>query len=93
MRSAMIGAVLAVVVLVGTLTFGTNLTNLVSHPTLYGWNWNYELVSGYGSRSPTFPQKTATRLLDRDLLPSPRGAAYLDRVGARRPAPSRHATR
>jgi len=30
-----------------TFTFGASLNNLVSHPALYGWNWDYEL-SGQG---------------------------------------------
>ena len=39
-RSAILGAVLAMVVLVATVTFGASLNTLVSHPTLYGWNWS-----------------------------------------------------
>ena len=75
-RSAIVGAVLAVVVLVGTLTFGASLTNLVSHPALYGWNWNYELVSGYSGIS-NIPQKAASRLLDRDASVAAWSGAYL----------------
>jgi hypothetical protein len=44
-RSAMSGAVLAVAMVVATLTFGSGLRTLVSHPALYGWNWNYDLNS------------------------------------------------
>ena len=47
-RSAMLGAALAVLVVVATVTFGTSLNTLVSHPALYGWNWNYELESAEG---------------------------------------------
>ena len=49
-RSAIVGTVLAVVVLVGALTFGNSLDALVSHPALYGWNWDYSLTAnaGYG---------------------------------------------
>jgi len=49
-RSVMIGAMLAVVVGIATLTFGASLTALVSHPSLYGWNFDYALyaVDGYG---------------------------------------------
>jgi hypothetical protein len=36
-------AVLAVVMVVATLTFATSLNTLVSHPRLYGWNWSYAL--------------------------------------------------
>jgi hypothetical protein len=45
-RSAILGTVLATVVLVATVTFGASLTTLVSHPSLYGWNWTYALSSG-----------------------------------------------
>jgi hypothetical protein len=39
----LIGAVLAVVTVVTTLTFGSSLHTLVSRPPLYGWNWSYVL--------------------------------------------------
>jgi hypothetical protein len=42
-RSALLGTVLAVALLVGTLTFASGLHTLVSTPALYGWNWNYML--------------------------------------------------
>ncbi|HEY5026376.1 MAG TPA: FtsX-like permease family protein [Acidimicrobiales bacterium] len=42
-RSALLGAVLAVALVVATLTFGSGLQALVSHPSLYGWNWTYML--------------------------------------------------
>jgi FtsX-like permease family len=42
-RSVLSAAVLAVVVVVATLTFATSLNTLVSHPPLYGWNWSYAL--------------------------------------------------
>jgi hypothetical protein len=47
-RSATLGAVLAIVVVVATVTFGTSLNTLVSHPALYGWNWNSEMLGNYG---------------------------------------------
>jgi hypothetical protein len=40
-RSALLGAVLAVALVVATLTFGSGLRSLVSHPALYGWDWSY----------------------------------------------------
>jgi hypothetical protein len=43
LRSALVGATLAVVIVVATLTFGSGLQSLVSHPALYGWNWTYML--------------------------------------------------
>ncbi len=40
-RSVLVGTVLAVAVVVSALTFGASLNTLVSHPPLYGWNWDY----------------------------------------------------
>ena len=48
-----------------TLIFGASLSTLVSRPPLYGWNWSYELRSGYSGIS-NIPEKLATRFLDRD---------------------------
>jgi hypothetical protein len=42
-RSAFVGTVVAVALVVATLTFASSLTTLVSHPPLYGWNWDYAL--------------------------------------------------
>jgi hypothetical protein len=75
-RSAILGAVLAVVVMVGTVTFGASLSSLVSHPALYGWNWDYILAAGGGSGD--IPQQPATRLLDHDPFVRSWSAAYTD---------------
>jgi hypothetical protein len=64
-RSAILGAVLAVVVLVTTVTFGASLNNLVSHPSLYGWNWNYSLLSGFAG-DEDMPGPQVTTLFDHD---------------------------
>jgi hypothetical protein len=40
-RSALLGTVLAVTVVLAALTFASSLSTLVSHPPLYGWNWDY----------------------------------------------------
>ena len=64
-RSALAGAVLAVVVVVASITFGTSLDALVSHPPLYGWNWNYALLSGY-SAAEDLPGAQTAALLDHD---------------------------
>jgi len=63
-RSTMVGAVLAVVVLVATLTFGASLSNLISHPALYGWNFDEALFStdGFGP----LPTAAFTPILYRD---------------------------
>jgi len=42
-RSALVGTVVAVALVVTTLTFASSLNTLVSHPALYGWSWNYAL--------------------------------------------------
>ena len=60
-RSAILGAVLAVAVIVATVTFGASLDGLVSRPSLYGWNWDYALIAGGGSGN--LPQPLAGRLL------------------------------
>ena len=65
-RSAILGAVLAAAVLVTTVTFGASLNNLVSHPSLYGWNWNYALLSGFaGQEDIAGPQVAAMLNHDR----------------------------
>ena len=63
-RSVMAGTVLATVVGVATLTFGASLSTLISHPSLYGWNFNDALysVDGYGP----IPSRWAGPLLARD---------------------------
>jgi hypothetical protein len=49
-RWAVLSAVIAMIVVTTTLTFGSSLRALVSHPALYGWNWDYAVQSsdGYG---------------------------------------------
>ena len=50
-RSAIIGAVLAVASIVGAVTFGANLDRLVSTPALYGVTWNAGLDDQFGALS------------------------------------------
>jgi FtsX-like permease family len=49
-RSVLAGAVLAILVGTATLTFGASLSALISHPALYGWDFNYAMfaMDGYG---------------------------------------------
>jgi hypothetical protein len=63
-RSVMVGAVLTMTVVTATLTFGASLNTLISHPSLYGWNFDYALYStdGYGP----IPSRTADSLLAHD---------------------------
>ena len=65
-RSAILGAVLAVTVVVATVTFGSSLDTLVSHPALYGWNWTYDMDGGSGLGD--IPGQAAAKLLDADPL-------------------------
>ena len=51
-RSALFGTALAVVMVAATLTFGSSLQTLVSHPPLYGWNWSYALQQASGGNIP-----------------------------------------
>jgi hypothetical protein len=65
-RSAILGAILAVTVVVATVTFGSSLNTLVSHPALYGWNWNYDMDGGGGLGD--VPGQAAAKLLNADPL-------------------------
>jgi hypothetical protein len=60
-RSALAGSAVAVMLVVATLTFGSGLSTLVTHPSLYGWNWNYAIVQVGGGQVPAYAQ----HLLDR----------------------------
>jgi hypothetical protein len=51
-RASLLGAVLAMVVVVTTLTFGASLHTLVSRPALYGWNWDYAISAGLADIDP-----------------------------------------
>jgi ABC-type antimicrobial peptide transport system permease subunit len=53
-RPALFGSVVALAIVTATLTFGSGLSTLASHPALYGSNWNYALdsSSGYGPVPP-----------------------------------------
>jgi hypothetical protein len=64
-RSAILGAVLAVVVVVATVVFGSSLNTLASHPSLYGWNWDYEMLGNFGGLAD-IPMPQTAQLLDHD---------------------------
>jgi FtsX-like permease family len=72
-RSVLFGTVIAVAMVVTTLTFASGLSNLISHPPLYGWNWNY-LLEPTDNVPPA-----AISLLNHDpKIASWSGAAYTD---------------
>ena len=61
-RSALLGAVVAITVIVTSLTFASSLNALVSQPALYGWNWNYALLAGFSAAENLPAAETATQL-------------------------------
>ncbi len=65
-RSVLAGAVLAVVAVAATLTFGASLSYLIGRPALYGWDFSYALYStdGWGP----FPPRLINPLLHQDKL-------------------------
>jgi len=64
-RSAIFGSVLAVIVLVATLTFGSSLNGLAASPPLFGWNWNYAMLSGFAGQED-LPAPLIAKLLSHD---------------------------
>lgn len=78
-RSAILGATLAVVVLVSTVVFGASLDHLVATPALYGWNWDYVLDAGaFGGN---VPGTQATRLLGADRYVTAWSGVYFAQLG------------
>jgi hypothetical protein len=76
-RSALLGTALAIALLVATVTFGSSLQTLVSHPSLYGWNWSY-MLSQVGSGGGNVPPQAFTLLAhDRDVA-AYSGVSYFD---------------
>ena len=75
-RSAIVGVVLAVTVVVTALTFGNSLNTLISHPPLYGWNWDAMMESnaGYGD----IPQTLLSQQLRKDKDVAAFSGIYFD---------------
>jgi ABC-type lipoprotein release transport system permease subunit len=48
MRSAILGAAIALIIVGATTTFASSLRTLVSTPSLYGWDWSAALNGGGG---------------------------------------------
>jgi ABC-type lipoprotein release transport system permease subunit len=79
-RSALLGAVVAVVVIVTSVTFGASLNALVSQPSLYGWNWDYALLAGF-SGAENLPAAETTALLDHDPSVAHWTGVYFESAG------------
>jgi len=77
-RPSICGTVVALIVLVGSLVFGASLSNLVSHPALYGWTWDREILAGSGYGNIPLPQ--ARLLLGHDPDITAWSGAYFDSV-------------
>ena len=76
-RSALLGSVLAVALVVTTLTFGNSLQTLVSRPALYGWNWTY-ILQPVGAGNGNVPQVTLSLLQHDRYVAAYSGASYND---------------
>ena len=76
-RSALLGSVLAVALVVTTLTFGNSLQTLVSRPALYGWNWTY-LLQPVGAGSGNVPLATLSLLRRDRYVAAYSGASFND---------------
>ncbi len=76
-RSALLGSILAVALVVTTVTFGSSLQTLVSSPALYGWNWTYILQSGR-SGGGNVPHVAFTLLRHDPYVAAYSGASYND---------------
>ena len=73
-RSAILGTVFALMIVTSTVTFGASLHTLVAKPSLYGWNWTYEMNGGGGLGD--IPAKPAARLLEANKSVSAWSAVY-----------------
>ncbi len=76
-RSALLGSVLAVALVVTTLTFGDSLHTLVSDPPLYGWNWTY-ILNPVGAGGGDVPQVALTMLKHDKDVAAYSGASFND---------------
>ncbi|MGD0851942.1 MAG: FtsX-like permease family protein [Acidimicrobiales bacterium] len=73
-RSAILGTVFALMIVTSTITFGASLHTLVAKPSLYGWNWTYEMNGGGGLGD--IPAAGATKLLDHNKYVSQWSGVY-----------------
>jgi hypothetical protein len=61
-RSVVIGSIIAITALVGSLTFSASLSSLTANPPLYGWNWDAAISAGTGYGN--LDMATAHQILD-----------------------------
>ena len=78
-RSAILGAMVAILVITATVTFGSSLNSLIKHPALYGWNWNYALFSAF-SGDEDLPAHVTDQLLTKDPAVAQFSGAYFSSV-------------
>lgn len=73
-RSVIVSSAVAIAALVAAAAFGSSMHDLVSHPRLYGWNWDVAVVdsAGYGNTNPIETQ----RVLSADPDVSAWGGAF-----------------
>jgi hypothetical protein len=76
-RSALLGSILAVTLVVTTVTFASSLQTLVSNPPLYGWNWTY-ILNPTGSGGGNVPQVAFTMLHRDPYVAAYSGASFND---------------
>ncbi|HEX4163165.1 MAG TPA: FtsX-like permease family protein [Acidimicrobiales bacterium] len=76
-RSALLGSILAVALVVTTVVFGSSLQTLISSPALYGWNWTY-VLNPIGSGGGNVPQVAFTMLRHDSYVAAYSGASYND---------------
>jgi len=72
-RSIITGTVIAVAMVVATLTFASGFSTLISRPPLYGWNWSYLL-----NPSNDVPPKALSLLNHDPRVAAWSGADYTD---------------
>ena len=65
--AAILGCAVAVVSVVGSLTFGSTLTTLVEQPTQYGWPWDAAVITNGGFDGAVPENVAATLDGDRDV--------------------------
>ncbi|HVB71606.1 MAG TPA: FtsX-like permease family protein [Acidimicrobiales bacterium] len=66
-RSAVVGAVVAISVVVASLTVSASVNKLSSHPRLYGWNWTVALAAAGGIGVLPQTQLVKTLAADHDV--------------------------